>query len=103
MNSVCRKCLLKVVYVIADVEDDVGESIVDSFVTSDNLAQLDNIIFTFQFRNFSVSKLVKYLRVLVSVSENLVSQKKARFRFRKNFVSEKSLGFGKFGLNKEKI
>ena len=48
MNSVCRKCLLKVVYVIADVEDDVGESIVDSFVTSDNLAQLDNIIFTFK-------------------------------------------------------
>ena len=38
----------------------------------------------------------------VSVSENLVSEKKSRFRFRKNLVSEKSLGlgFGKFGLGK---
>ena len=45
----------------------------------------------------------KSLRVSVSVSENLVSEKKSRFRFRKNLVSEKSLGFGKFGLGKEKI
>ena len=29
----------------------------------------------------------------VSVSENLVSEKKSRFRSRKNLVSEKSLGF----------
>jgi len=57
--------------------------------------------------DISVSKLLgfetfaKSLRV--SVSENLVSEKKSRFRFRKNLVSEKSLGFGKFGLGKEKI
>ena len=40
----------------------------------------------------------KFLRVLVSVSKNLVSEKKSRFR--KNLVSEKSLGFGfgKFGI-----
>merc|ERR1712155_57691 len=44
-----------------------------------------------------------FLRVLVSVSENLVSEKKSWFRFRKNLVSEKSHGFGKFGLGKEKI
>ena len=61
--------------------------------------------------DISVSKLLgfetfaKSLRVSVSVSENLVSEKKSRFRFRKNLVSEKSLGlgFGKFGLGKEKI
>ena len=59
--------------------------------------------------DISVSKLLgfetfaKSLRV--SVSENLVSEKKSRFRFQKNLVSEKSLGlgFGKFGLKKEKI
>ena len=45
--------------------------------------------------DISVSKLLgfetfaKSLRVSVSVSENLVSEKKSRFRFRKNFVSEK--------------
>ena len=58
--------------------------------------------------DISVSKLLgfetfaKSLRVSVSVSENLVSEKKSRFRFRKNLVSEKSLGlgFGKFGLGK---
>ena len=57
--------------------------------------------------DISVSKLLgfetfaKSLRV--SVSENLVSEKKSRFRFRKNLVSEKSLdlGFGKFGLRKK--
>ena len=45
----------------------------------------------------------KFLRVSVSVSKNLVSEKKSRFR--KNLVLEKSLGFGfrKFGLEKEKI
>ena len=59
--------------------------------------------------DISVSKLLgfvtfaKFLRVSVSVSENLVSEKKYRFRFRKNLVSEKSLGlgFGKFGLGKK--
>ena len=56
--------------------------------------------------DISVSKLLgfetfaKSLRV--SVSENLVLKKKSQFRFRKNLVSEKSLGlgFGKFGLGK---
>ena len=42
----------------------------------------------------------KFLRVSVSVSKNLVSEKKSWFRFRKNLVSEKSLGFGKFGIVK---
>ena len=44
-----------------------------------------------------------FLRVSVSVSENVVSEKKYRFRFRKNLVSEKSLGFGfrKFGIGKK--
>ena len=39
----------------------------------------------------------------VSVSENLVSVKKSRFRIRKNLVSEKNLGFGfgKFGFGKK--
>ena len=43
----------------------------------------------------------KFLRV--SVSKNLVSEKKSRFRFRKNLVSDKSLGFGfgKFGLGRK--
>ena len=55
--------------------------------------------------DISVSKLLgfetfaKSLRV--SVSENLVSDKKSRFRFRKNLVSEKSLGFRKFGFGKK--
>ena len=46
---------------------------------------------------------VKFLRVSVSVSDNLVSEKKTRFWFRKNLVSEKSLGFGfgKFGLGRK--
>ena len=39
----------------------------------------------------------KFLRV--SVSKNLVSEKKSRFRFRKNLVSEKS--FGKFCLGRQ--
>ena len=43
----------------------------------------------------------KFLRVSVSVSKNLVSEKKSRFRFRKYLVSEKSLGFGKFGIVKK--
>ena len=59
--------------------------------------------------DISVSKLLgfetfaKSLRVSVSVSENLVSEKKSWFRFRKNLVSEKSLGFGfgKFGFGKK--
>ena len=41
----------------------------------------------------------KFLRV--SVSKNLVSEKKSRFRFQKNLVSEKSLGFGEFGLGRK--
>ena len=36
----------------------------------------------------------KFLRVSVSVSKNLVSQKKSRFRFRKIWSQEKSIGFG---------
>ena len=59
--------------------------------------------------DISVSKLLgfetfaKSFRVSVSVSENLVSEKKSRFQFRKNLVSEKSLGFGfgKFGFGKK--
>jgi len=57
--------------------------------------------------DISVSKLLdfetfaNFLKVSVSVSENLVSEKKSRFRFRKTLVSEKSLGFGKFGLGKK--
>ena len=59
----------------------------------------------------------KFLRVSVSVPDNLVSEKKSRFwfwenlvsekkswfRFRKNLFSEKSLGFGfgKFGFGKK--
>ena len=45
----------------------------------------------------------KFLRVSVSVSKNLVSEKKSQFRFRKKLVSEKSLGFGfgKIGLRKK--
>ena len=40
-------------------------------------------------------------KFLVSVSENLVSEEK--YRFRKNLVSEKSLGFGfrKFGIGRK--
>ena len=59
--------------------------------------------------DISVSKLLSFetfaksLRVSVLVSENLVSEKKSRFRFRETLVSEKSLGFEKFGLKKEKI
>ena len=50
--------------------------------------------------DISVSKLLgfetfaKSLRVSVSVSENLVSKKKAGVRVRKNLGLEKSLGFG---------
>ena len=44
----------------------------------------------------------KFLRVSVSVPDNLVSEIKSRFRFQNNFVSEKSIGFGfgKFGFGK---
>ena len=52
---------------------------------------------------FGFEKIWSRKKVSVSVSENLVSEKKSRFRFRKTLVSEKSLGFGKFGLGKEKI
>jgi len=52
---------------------------------------------------FGLETFAKFLRVLVSVSKNLVSEKKSRFRFWKNLVSEKSLGFGfgKFGLGRK--
>ena len=46
----------------------------------------------FSFETFANS------RVLVSVSENLVSEKKSRFRFRKIWSRKKSIGFG-FGKN----
>ena len=60
--------------------------------------QLVNCAILLGFETFA-----KSLRVSVSVSENLVSEKKSRFRFRKNLVSEKSLGFGfgKFGFGKK--
>ena len=49
----------------------------------------------------SLETFAKFLRV--SVTKNLVSEKKSRFRFRKKLVSEKSLGFGfgKFGIVKK--
>ena len=52
---------------------------------------------------FGFEKIWSRKKVSVSVSENLVSEKKYRFQFRKNWVSEKSLGlgFGKFGLGKK--
>ena len=52
---------------------------------------------------FRFQKILSRKKVLVSVSENLVSEKKSRFRFRKKLVSEKSLGFGfgKFGLGRK--
>ena len=51
--------------------------------------------------HFGFETFAKPLRV--SVSENLVSEKKSRFQFRKTLVSEKSLGFGfwKFGFKKK--
>ena len=44
-----------------------------------------------------------FLVVSVSVSENLVSEKKSRYRYRKIWSRKKSLGFGigKFGLGKK--
>ena len=44
-----------------------------------------------------------FLRVSVSVSENLVSEKKSRYRFQKIWYRKKSLGigFGKFGIGKK--
>ena len=35
-----------------------------------------------------------FLRVSVSVSENLVSEKKSRYRFQKMWYRKKSIGFG---------
>ena len=40
----------------------------------------------------------KFLMILVSVSKNLVSEKKSRYRFRKIWYRKKSLGIG-FGQN----
>ena len=59
--------------------------------------------------DISVSKLLSFetfANVLrVSVSENLVSKKKSRYRFRKIWSRKKSLGlgfgFGEFGLGKK--
>ena len=59
--------------------------------------------------DISVSKLLgietfaNFLRVSVSVSENLVSEKKSRFRFRRIWSGGKSIcfGFGEFGLRKK--
>merc|ERR1719284_1320791 len=59
--------------------------------------------------DISVSKLLgfetfaNFLRVSVSVSENLVSEKKSRYRFRKIWYRKKSLGigFGKFSIRKK--
>ena len=55
--------------------------------------------------DISVSKLLgfetfaNFLRVSVSVSENLVSEKKSRYRFRKIWYRKKSLGIGQnFGI-----
>ena len=56
-------------------------------------------------KSLGFGKIWSQKKVSVSGSENLVSEEKHRFRFQKNLVSEKSLrlGFGKFGLGKEKI
>ena len=59
--------------------------------------------------NFVSEKKSRFRRNLVSEKSlgfgfgNLVSEKKSRFWFQKNFVSEKSLrfGFGKFGIGKK--
>ena len=47
----------------------------------------------------------KFLMISVSVSKNLVSEKKYRFRFRKIWYRKRGLGFGigKFGLEKKSI
>ena len=52
----------------------------------------------FGFKKFGIGK-----RVSVSVSENLVSEKKSRYRFRKIWYRKKSLGigFGEFGIGKK--
>ena len=68
-------------------------------------SQIFRISFQKMLRSFGLGlgleTFAKFLRV--SVSKNLVSEKKSRFRFRKNLVSEKSLGFGfgKFGLGRK--
>ena len=55
--------------------------------------------------DISVSKLLSFKTfanfLRVSVSENLVSKNKFWFQFRNKLVSEKSLGFGKFGFGKK--
>ena len=80
------------------------------------------IITSIQRWTFRFSKLLGFetfanvLRVSVSVLENLVLERKSRFRFRKiwsrkkvsvsvleNLVSEKSFGFRKFGLKKSRF
>ena len=45
----------------------------------------------------------KFLMISVSVSKNLVSEKKYRFRFRKIWYGKRSLGIGfrKFGIVKK--
>ena len=52
----------------------------------------------FGFREFGIGK-----KVSVSVSKDLVTKKKSRFRFRKTWSPKKSHGFGigEFGLGKQ--
>ena len=54
--------------------------------------------FGFGFKKFGIRN-----KVSVSVLENLVSEKKSRFRFQKIWYQKKSLGigFGKFGIGKK--
>ena len=47
---------------------------------------------------FGFETFANFLRVSVSVLENLVSEKKSRYRFRKIWYRKKSLGIG-FGQN----
>ena len=58
---------------------------------------------TFRFRNFSVSKLFNFLYGFGFGIEKIWYRKKYRIRYRKNLVSEKSIGFGtnkKIGIGK---
>ena len=88
-QSIIRISIIIIVVIVLDV------IVVSVIVVIVIILKVTNQRLTFRFRNFSVSKLLgfetfaKSLRVSVSVSENLVSEKKSRFRFRNNLVSEK--------------